>query len=713
MMSDGALEDLSDAELVALAERRESRRDALGAIYDRYERRVLRFCAGELREKDHALDAAHDAFASLTAHFVGGGHLQNPAALGAYLRTIAHRACMTYMRGGTPGKGHKSVLDPLALGDVPDAPAADSALLDAEDDLGLERLRRLLDEQVVPSLHPRHQVIYDHTVRRRLTGEALAEALGMSADRAKNNAHHVRTTVVRAFAAFALYAAGRGACAELDALVRAAIERDGEVFTRRLREDIHRHFDTCPECGNCRTCRPLQTTLVARYAPVLLPLVFAGELRDRFQDTLREVGDSTPLPSTPPPGVPRSPRSPEDGTAESGEENAARSLGRRLRVPVAMGLPLVLLLGFALYQHRPSGDSDTPVARSTPSAPPTTVAARPVPPRTVLSRFFVGNNSLAFSPDGAQLATLVSPEQNGSDYSVQLWNASTGTPGATFATTGRGVSAVGFSPDGRTVASGAGSSGGSLVFTLRDSATGQVADTITTLTGTNGVSEGSSIVYSSDGRLLAMSAAGASATTQDTVEVWDTTTHAARASRSFAGESVYQVAFSPDGRVLAVGGGDGVDSKGVGRVDLLDPATAKTTATLRTTGNLVYSLAYSPDGTTLATASQTVDNSAPTPGSVQLWDTRTHEASPLTGTARALAFSSRGVLAVARGSEVELWNVSTKTITATLTMDRPGQPASDQAITDVVFSPDGATLAAESGSTTRLGDEHVSLWDVP
>ncbi|WNM32803.1 hypothetical protein RKE30_21590 [Streptomyces sp. Li-HN-5-11] len=706
MVSDSGLGELPDAELVALAERRESRQRAMTAIYERYERRVLRFCASELREKEHALDAAHDAFAELTAHFVGGRTLKDPEALGAYLHTIARRKCMKYMRGGTPGKGHRAGLDALVLGNVPEPAAGDSGLLEAEDDLGLELVRQLLDHQVVPSLNPRHQLIYEHAVRRSLTGEALAEALEMSPERAKNNAHHVRTVVVRGFTAFALFASGRGECGELDAIVRAAVERDGEVFTQRLREEITRHFDTCPNCGKCQTCGPLQARLVARYAPVLFPLIFAGELRERFQDTLRQIGDSTALPSQPAPGVPRRPqRLPGNGTAEPEGDNATRSLGQRLRLPLAMGIPLLLLLGIALYQHRPTGGRNTPAADSTPSA---TIAAGPVPPRTVLTRFFVGNNSLAFSRDGKTLATLVSPDQNGSSYSIQLWNTSTGKPGLSFATTGNGVSAVAFSPDGRTVASGAGSDGGNLVFTLRDATTGQVTDTITTITGASGVQEGSSVVYGSDGRLLAMSAAGGDTNTEDTVEVWDATTHSPVTTRPFAGEAIYGVAFGPGDSVLAVGGGDGVTSKGSGRVDLLDPLTGNTTATLHTTGNLVYSLAFSPDGRTLVTSSQTVDSSAPTPGSVQLWDMRTRKATTLTGAARAIAFSSKNVLAVADGSGVELWNITTKTVTATLTMDQAGQ-----AITDLVFSPDGRTLAAESGSTTRLGDEHVSLWDVP
>ncbi|MER6233370.1 hypothetical protein ACFY1L_46185 [Streptomyces sp. NPDC001663] len=702
-MSEDVLDTLTDGELVALAQQQQSRRDALAAIYERYEQPILRLCMSELKEKDHALDAAHDAFAELTEYFVRGGTLNNPQALGAYLRTIARRRCMPYMRGGTPGKGHRAGLDPLVLGDVPEPADADAGLIEAEDDLGLQLVRQLLDTQVVPSLNPRHQVIYEHAIRRRLTGEALAVALQMSPERAKNNAHHVRTVATLGFTAFALFASGRGRCKDLDAIIRTAVERDGEEFTQRLREEITRHFDTCPNCGKCPTCGPLQAKLIARYAPVLFPLLFAGELRERFQDTLRQVGDSSALPSEPMPRIPPRPQAPPANTLQSGQ--ADRRLGERLRLPLAMTIPLLLLLGVVLYQHRPAADHRLPTTRS---EKPDTTASGPVAPRMVLTDSFVGNNSLAFSPDGKTLATLVSPDGNGVAYDLQLWNTATGKRGTSLATTGNGVSAMAFSPDGRTVASGAGSDGGNLVFVLRDTATGQVTDTITTITGTSGVNEGSSVVYSPDGRLLAMSASGGDLNTQDTVEVWDTTAHSSVATRPFPGEAVYKVAFSPDGTTLAVGGGDGVTGKGSGRVDLLTPTTGTITTTLHTTGNFVYSLAFSPDGETLATASQTVNSSAPTAGSVQLWDMRTHKPTALTTGARAVAYSSKGVLAVADTSQVQLWDSATRTVTATLTMNQ-----ANQVITDLLFNPDGTTLAAESGSTTRLGDEHVSFWAVP
>jgi WD40 repeat protein len=188
-----------------------------------------------------------------------------------------------------------------------------------------------------------------------------------------------------------------------------------------------------------------------------------------------------------------------------------------------------------------------------------------------------------------------------------------------------------------------------------------------------------SLAFSPDGRTIAVGDVGGD------VGLWDTAT-GRRTGTLAEGNSVYTVAFSPDGQTLAVGD-DG------GHVGLWDTATGRRTATLAE-GNPVVSVAFSPGGQTLAVGDFG--------GHVGLWDTATGrrtatlaEGSPV----YSVAFGPGGrTLAVGDLSgHVGLWDSATGRRTADLAGDGP--------VASVAFSPDGQTLAAGD----RGGD--VGLWD--
>ena len=186
-------------------------------------------------------------------------------------------------------------------------------------------------------------------------------------------------------------------------------------------------------------------------------------------------------------------------------------------------------------------------------------------------------NSVAFSPDGALVATAGGWAEGGEDGTVRLWDAATRSVVAVLQGHTDDVNSVAFA-DGNTLASG--SKDGTV--RLWDVKT---RTEIATLEGhTDGVN---SVAFSPDGNTLA------SGSSDRTVVLWDV---ARRAEVATLGHRswVHSVAFSPDGTTLA---------SGDNTVKLWDVATWTNIATLEGHSKSIHSVAFSPDGMTLFSGS--------------------------------------------------------------------------------------------------------------
>ncbi|MCC3536149.1 MAG: NACHT domain-containing protein [Microcoleus sp. PH2017_25_DOB_D_A] len=152
---------------------------------------------------------------------------------------------------------------------------------------------------------------------------------------------------------------------------------------------------------------------------------------------------------------------------------------------------------------------------------------------------------------------------------------------------------------------------------------------------------------------------------------------------------VFAVAFSPDGKLLAIGGTDGV-------VRCWDVASRKELLTCKGHSSLVRSVAFSPNGEILASGSND--------RTVKLWDYRTGECLQTcqghSDLVISVAFSPDGQI-LASGSNdktIKLWDCHSGQSLQTW------QYHNDWVLS-VAFSPDGQTLA--SGSS----DKTIKLWD--
>ena len=290
--------------------------------------------------------------------------------------------------------------------------------------------------------------------------------------------------------------------------------------------------------------------------------------------------------------------------------------------------------------------------------------------------------SVAFSPDGRTLASGcdqgVSP--GGSllkgGRRVRLWDVASQTCTAALPGPEGAASAMAFSPDGATLASG---NSGQPVHLWRLGSRFRKGPV--TLAGDTDVM---SVAFSPDSRTLA------TGNCHKTVRLWNVAARTCTATLSGHGGWVYSVAFSPDGRTLATGGGDHM-------IRLWDVAARACFATLADHSAIVRGVAFSPDGRILASGS--VD------ATIRLWDpaTRACIATLTDGFTPVfcVAFSPDGSLLAAGGpdSTIRLWDLATRSCVATLT-------GHDKAVTSVAFSADGRTLASSSH------DKTVRLWQL-
>jgi len=285
--------------------------------------------------------------------------------------------------------------------------------------------------------------------------------------------------------------------------------------------------------------------------------------------------------------------------------------------------------------------------------------------------------ALAFSPRrGGYLAS------GGLDHMIKVWNPTTGDEAFTLRGHTRPITALTFSPDSRFLAS----AGRDELVKLWDAATPLECRVLKAGYASRCLS------FRPDGKQLA--------TAEGLVVIWDAITDLPQ--RSFHGKlkTIKSVAYSPNGKHLAVGGYMGLA--------IWDPIKQEELHALGDRATDILSVAYSPDGKLLAAASAD--------GVARLWDTATHkEVRELRGhgswAVSCLAFSPDGSR-IATGSHdgtAKVWETSTGREVYTLS-------GHSGPVHCVAFSPRGDLLATGGGSRAGREDDKplegdLRVWD--
>ena len=315
--------------------------------------------------------------------------------------------------------------------------------------------------------------------------------------------------------------------------------------------------------------------------------------------------------------------------------------------------------------------------------------------------------SLAFSPDGASLAVAEGGMKTDSEGVLHLWDVSTGDHVFEPVISEQVFLSVAFSPDGRLLAAG----GPGRSVTIWDTVRARRLETLDIPKGVGTTAPGDSrpeafakkgvwqVTFTSDGKWLAC------ATGNQVVPIWDTQTWRVDRTLGPLPSPILSVSFSPDGTALAAGMNDM-------SVRILDPSNGEELLRVGLKGfyrdrssvgdedtwiHGMHPMAFSPDGRILATGGGH--------GRIRLLDTKSgkelQQREGHAGPIHSIAFSPGGrfLASGADDDKVLLWDISSGRLVGSFA-------GHQMPVTCVDFSTDGTEIV--SGSQ----DGSVRIWNV-
>ena len=305
--------------------------------------------------------------------------------------------------------------------------------------------------------------------------------------------------------------------------------------------------------------------------------------------------------------------------------------------------------------------------------------------RTVSVGSSSGDQSLAYSPDGARIAT------EGPDAAIVIREAVTLAPVQTLSDPTHRIESFAYSGDGARLVSFSND------FALRvwDTATGLVVLTIPGLPQ----DFAGFVTFSGDGRRIAVAGSVAEPVKVGCIRIYDAVTGRLDREIRPGTSTLLSVVFSPDGRKLATG-----HDAGGGAVFILDSTTGALLQTLaiRDKRFTVMDLAFSRDGSRLAACAG--DHLRFRPGELHLWNVadgkELFSVQAHTDAVPGVSFHPDGRRLATAGvdGKIRIWDAKTGLETLSLR----GHP---DMVNGTSFSPDGRKLAAVGIDGT------LKVWD--
>jgi RNA polymerase sigma factor (sigma-70 family) len=344
--------ETTDAELVAraLGATTEAERSAVfEEISDRYYLTILEWCAKRLsRYPGAAQDVGHEAFLAAFEILRNGKGPAVPEKLGGWLTEFARNRLKEYLSEESEAMRLVSVTDDkfdFLADEDPDAASLERRAQTHE-----------LVQIVLGTLTERQQQVFDLRFVQHLKGWQMAPLLGVATQTASNQARNVQNLVGKGVGALVLAQEGRGRCPQLDQMLSEAgfTGRNYGAFTPELRERIVRHYDDCDICQHCPTCSAEHEKLIVPYMPVLIPILFAADFRDRIAESIHATTTQARSQQTRP-RPPRRDRTRPGQQHETDDQTrppSKRARSRRIRYGAGAAAVVVLaLIAFLLIPH--------------------------------------------------------------------------------------------------------------------------------------------------------------------------------------------------------------------------------------------------------------------------------------------------------------------------------------------------------------------------